>query len=109
MEHAKKYIIMDPRFARPTMLDKALSALDGDIENFLNKDAPDDVKAKRYLATVNRYRSYSEPPPPTPLPVLDQLEPEVLQSVPKNVKYKAKQLLKRLKKQKMCTGQTMVN
>ena len=99
MEHTKKYVIMDPRFVKPTMREKALSGLDSDIHNILESDEPDDIKVKQYISTLNRYRNYSEPPPPS-TPALEKLEPQVLQSVPKNVKYKAKQLLKKLKSQR---------
>jgi len=46
MEHTKKFVLMDPRFVRPSMRDKVLSRLDQDISNILDSDASDEAKAK---------------------------------------------------------------
>src|SRR4051812_36843071 len=62
MEHTKKFVLMDPRFARPSMRDKALSVLDTDISNILNNDDSDELKAKSYMSAVTRFRNLSAPP-----------------------------------------------
>src|SRR2546425_5724020 len=46
MEHTKKFVLVDPRFVRPTMRDKVLSGLDTEISNILNSDVSDEIKAR---------------------------------------------------------------
>src|SRR2546425_13356560 len=85
MEHTKKFVLVDPRFVRPTMRDKVLSGLDTEISNILNSDVSDEIKARSYVSALARFRNYSvtpkreEPkaPPPTPAPT-----PAPLPSVP---------------------------
>ena len=60
MEHAKKMILVDPQFYRPSMTEKALNGLDGQISSILSSDLPDDVKAKRYAEAVRRYGNIKE-------------------------------------------------
>jgi len=64
MEHTKKFVLMDPRFVRPTMRDKVLSALDSDISIILNSDVSDEAKAKSYVSALSRFKNYSAPPKP---------------------------------------------
>jgi len=64
MEHTKKFVLVDPRFVRPSMRDKVLSGLDTDISNILNSDDSDEIKAKSYIAALARFRNYSFPPKP---------------------------------------------
>ena len=97
MEHAKKMMLVDPRFARPSMREKSLSALDTEIANTLDSDEPDDVKVKRYLMTLNRFKFHEEIPKPSTSPI-EKLESTVLQSVPQNQQYKAKRVLDLLKR-----------
>src|SRR6267154_3488752 len=76
MEHTKKFVLVDPRFVRPTMRDKVLSELDSGISNILNSDDSDEIKAKNYISTLARFRNLSAPakleettpvpPPPQP-------------------------------------------
>jgi len=66
MEHTKKFVLVDPRFARPSMREKALSQLDVDISNILNNDAPDEIKAKNYFSALARFKNLSAPPKPAP-------------------------------------------
>src|SRR6267154_4370398 len=80
MEHTKKFVLVDPRFVRPTMRDKVLSTLDSDISNILNSNDSDEIKAKNYISTLARFRNLSAPvkpekitpvssaPPPPPPP-----------------------------------------
>src|SRR3989442_14940713 len=65
MEHTKKFVLVDPRFVRPSMRDKALSALDTDISNILNSNDSDELKAKSYMLAASRFRNLSAPPKPT--------------------------------------------
>jgi type IV secretory pathway VirB10-like protein len=77
MEHTKKFILMDPHFARPTMRDKVLSGLDSEISGILNSQESDEIKAKKYALTLRRFVNYSSPPkpslptppPPPPTPI----------------------------------------
>ena len=62
MEHTKKFVLMDPRFVRPSMRDKALNGLDSVIADILNSGDSDDIKAKRYVTALSRFRNYSTPP-----------------------------------------------
>jgi hypothetical protein len=99
MNHAKKLVLIDPKMYRPSMRDKSLSAIDNDIETTLLSDLPDDEKAKRYMATLKRFKAYEEPKIEKS-PVVDQLESNVLQSVPPNQAYKAKRLLQHIKRER---------
>lgn len=99
MEHTKKYVLMDPRFVKPSMRDKALSGLDGEISSILNSELNDELKAKQYSAALSRFRNYSADQSPKENPI-DKLEPKVLESMPSTVKYKAKRLIDRLKRDK---------
>src|SRR2546425_10091228 len=91
MEHAKKFVLVDPRFVRPSMRDKALSALDTDISNILNSNDSDEFKAKSYMSAASRFRSLSAPPKPAKsaqqLPAASQL-PAAAPSLP-SVSFKA--------------------
>ena len=64
MKHTKKFVLVDPRFARPSMLDKALSELDTDISNILNSADSDELKAKSYMSVATRFRILSAPNKP---------------------------------------------
>ena len=52
MEHAKKYILVNPQMYRPTLPEKSLSGLDLEIKTILNNDLPDDEKAKMYSSAL---------------------------------------------------------
>src|ERR1700690_583201 len=97
MEHAKKMMLVDPRFTRPSMRDKSLSALDTEIANTLDSDEPDDVKAKHYIMTLKRFKFHEEIPKPVIKP-LEKLEPKVLESVSQKQQYKAKRAMDLLKR-----------
>lgn len=107
MEFAKKMLLVDPaRLAaiatttnnsikdiyRPSIVDKQLSTLDNEISNVLNSSLPDDEKAKQYMVTLRNYRVFD----PKPIKV-DETEQEILRSVPKELKPKARKLLKQIK------------
>jgi len=62
MDHTKKFVLVDPRFARPSMRDKVLSGLDTEISDILNSDVPDEMKARSYISALARFRNYSAPP-----------------------------------------------
>lgn len=64
MEHTKKFVLMDPRFVRPSMRDKVLSSLDSDISNILNSDATDEAKTKSYVSALSRFKTYLAPTKP---------------------------------------------
>ena len=96
MQHAKKMMLVDPRFVRPTMRDKSLSALDTEIASTLESDEPDDEKAKRYISTLKKFKYHEELPVP-PVKKIDKLESSVLDSMPPNQRYKAKRMLNLLR------------
>ena len=90
-------ILIDPKFARPSMRDKSLSALDTEISSILENDAPDDEKAKLYLMALKRAKFYGQDPTPATKPV-DKLESTVLDSLPPIQRYKAKRTMDLLKR-----------
>jgi hypothetical protein len=95
MEHAKKFVLVDPRMYRPTMPDKRLSGLDQEIQSTLNSDMSDDQKVKIYLSTLAKYRAYEHN---TKVPeVKNVVETELADSLPPNQQYKAKKLLRLIK------------
>ena len=96
MEHTKKFVLVDPRFVKPSMRDKALSGLDTDISNILNSDESDEIKARNYISALARYKNISAPPKPTPPPV----PPAVLDTaaVPATFQFKARSPPKRKSK-----------
>ena len=59
MEHAKKFVLVDPRMYRPSMPEKRLSSLDEEIHSILNNDLPDDQKANLYMTKLNKFKSYT--------------------------------------------------
>ena len=95
MEHAKKYVLVDPQMYRPTMPEKSLGALDQVIQSTLNSDLPDDEKAKLYVSTLKRFKAYdksAKPQPPKP-----NIESELAGAMPTTQQYKAKKLLRLIK------------
>jgi hypothetical protein len=98
MNHTKKLMLVDPKLYRPSMREKSLSALDNDIDSTLQSDLPDDEKAKRYSASLKRFKAYEELKTEK-TPVIDELESGVLQSVPSNQAYKAKRLIQHIKRE----------
>ena len=91
MDHTKKFVLVDPRFVRPSMLDKALSGLDTDISNILKSEEPDEIKVRNYMTALSRYKNYSTPPPPTvhpPTPPPPPAIPAVPVSVPPVIQFK---------------------
>jgi len=98
MEHTKKFVLVDPRFVRPTMRDKALSGLDVDISNILNDDVSDEIKVNRYISALSRFKNISAPPPPPPpQPQAAVAQPQVPQLQPQAAPagYKVSRLPKR--------------
>ena len=61
MDHAKKYVLVDPQMYRPTMPEKSLSTLDSEIQKTLNSDMPDDQKVKFYVSTLKKFKTYNAP------------------------------------------------
>ena len=96
MEHARKLVLIDPRFARPSMREETLNALYSKIESILSSDAPDDEKAKQYIQTLKRFKYYDEIPTP-PMKQIEKLESNVLQSLSSHQQHRAKRLLDHLK------------
>src|SRR3989442_15464322 len=95
MEHTKKFVLVDPRFARPSMRDKVLSGLDTEISDILNSDAPDEIKARSYVTALARFKNYSAPSKPEQAPpVVAPAAAPVVPAVP----FKAHTPLKRPQK-----------
>jgi len=87
MEHTKKFVLVDPRFVRPSMRDKVLSRLDTDISSILNNDETDEVKVKSYIAALTRYKNLTAPPKPEKV-APPAVNPEPPLAVPTTVKTK---------------------
>ena len=91
-------MLVDPQFAKPTIKDNVLSKLDMEINRILNnKEDGDDVKAKKYMDVLQRYKSYESESKPV-VRNIDNLEDDVLKSTPQNSQFKAKRLLTQLRK-----------
>ena len=89
MEHTKKFVLVDPRFVRPSMRDKALSELDVDISSILKSDEPDEIKVRNYMTALSRYKNYSSPPKSTPPPPPETPQPPpALPAVPPVLQFK---------------------
>lgn len=87
MEHTKKFVLMDPRFVRPSMTDKVLSSLDSNISDILNSDVSDEVKAKNYVSALARFKNISAPPKPEEKPIaLPAIPPPPPPSAPVSIK-----------------------
>ena len=86
MEHARKFVIVDPKF---TIKEKTLSKLDDSIREILNSELSDDIKVKNYMQTLRRYRAFdTENKPQEKLS-----DKEILKFVPFNSKHKATRIL----------------
>ena len=95
MEHAKKYVLVDPQMYRPSLPEKSLSRLDLEIQNILNNDLPDDQKVIMYNATLKKYRTYDNSMKAVePKPTIEQ---ELTDTLPPNQQYKAKKLWRLIK------------
>lgn len=96
MEHAKKYVLVDPQMYRPSMPEKSLTALDLQIRDTLNSQLPDDEKAKLYVSALKRFKAYDNGTK-LPAPPKLNLETEAVDSLPPTQQYKAKKLLRLIK------------
>jgi len=93
MEHAKKYILVDPQMYRPSLPEKSLSGLDFEIKTILNNDLPDDEKAKMYSSALKKYKTYDNSTKiPEPKPTIDLTD-----TLPPNHQYKVKKLWRLVK------------
>jgi hypothetical protein len=94
MEHAKKFVLMDPAaYSRMQVPQNKVPCLDDEIKVILEGNEPDDVKAKHYSMVLRKYR--------VPDPV-KQMEPaiteaEILDSVSINHRHKASTLLRAIR------------
>lgn len=95
MEHAKKYVLVDPMMYRPSMPEKSLSSLDREIENALNSQLPDDEKVKLYVSALKKFKNYDNNTKPQPAKF--NLDDELADSLPPHQQYKAKKLLRLIK------------
>ena len=95
MEHAKKYILVDPQMYRPSMPEKSLSTLDTEIQTILNGTLPDDQKAMLYTLTLKKFKAFDNN---TKVPELKiSAESELAGELPPNQQYKANKLLRLIK------------
>ena len=98
MQHTRKLVLVDPQFVKPSIKDNVLSNLDVQIHTILNdKEDGDDVKAKKYMDVLQRYKLYDIDSKPA-VKNIENLEDKVLKSTPHNLQYKAKQILTQLQK-----------
>jgi hypothetical protein len=122
MNHAKKYVLVEPARYReitrqlssqrqrqqPQTQDSSssYSLLDSDISEILNAKEPDDIKAKKYIYALSRYRNSSLPSSSRggAFNSLTEdysggsiVEADILESVPVQSRYKAKRILRILR------------
>ena len=100
MDHAKKYVLVDPAMYRPSATTTATalpiaahSSSDKEIQQTLDSQLPDDEKAKLYISTLRRYKAYNQKPAPPKL----NLETELSGSLPPSQQHKAKKLIRIIK------------
>ena len=95
MDHAKKYVLVDPQMYRPSLPEKSLSGLDLEIRTILDNDLPDDQKAIMYTAALKKYKTNDNStkiPEPKPM-----IESELTDTLPPNQQYKVKKLWRLVK------------
>ena len=93
MDHAKKYVLVDPQMYRPSLPEKSLSGLDREIRTILDNDMPDDEKAKLYTQTLKKYKTYdNNTKAPEPKPAIDLAD-----TLPPSQQYKVKKLWRLVK------------
>ena len=103
MQHAKKMLLVDPE-RLPQQSTRRMSPLDSEIEKTLKDHMPDDVKAKLYYSILSKYanKATSSDTPISPWQQQhrqqnDEIEDELLQSVPPDIRYKAKRIVRLLR------------
>ena len=93
MDHAKKYVLVDPQMYRPSLSEKSLSGLDREIRTILDNDMPDDEKAKLYTQTLKKYKTYdNNTKTPESKPAIDLTD-----TLPPSQQYKVKKLWRLVK------------
>ncbi len=97
MDHAKKFMLVEPKMYKASMREKTLSKLDEDIENTLNSDLDDSEKALKYIDSLRRYKYYGETDSEKKVEK-PSLESEILSTVSIGQRHKAKRLLDHLKR-----------
>ena len=97
MQHARKLVLVEPQFNRPTIKDNTLGKLDSEISQILNGDEDDYTKMILYGSVLRRYKTYDEERKPA-VNNLEALEDKLLKSTPYNLQYKAKRILTQLGK-----------
>ena len=104
MEHAKKMMLVDASFVRPTLKEKVFVGLDANINTILGSDVSDDMKAVQYMHALNRYRTLNSSDQPSAdakqKATNDRVESNLLDSVSADDRYKAKQLMSYIKRNK---------
>ena len=60
MEHAKKYVLVDPQMYRPTLPEKSLSELDKTIQQTLNSELPEAIYIGYMKKLSSIYRLYTD-------------------------------------------------
>jgi hypothetical protein len=103
MEHAKKLMLVDPSFLRPTLKEKTFVGLDASIQSILNSDVPDDMKAAQYMHALNRYKTLDRADQTSvdkQKAAAERTESNILDSVSINDRHKAKLLVNYMKRNK---------
>ena len=98
MEHAKKYVLVDPvMYSRtqamqdvPAAATTQISRLDNEVRDILEGDEPDDIKAKHYAMVLQKFRVRE------PVKRVEEVvnETEILESVPTTARHRAKRLMR---------------
>ena len=98
MQHAKKFVLVDPEaYSRQikipsahTIAEPSSVSLDDEVRSILDSFEPDDVKVKRYVMTLKKFRDRSAPPTTSASSIRDSIsEEDILESVPPTTRYKA--------------------
>lgn len=92
-------MLVEPKLFRPSMSDKALSALDQEISKTLDSDETDEAKITKYLSAIRRYKYYdasSDIAKPRQPDVADALR-DALDTISPDKRHKAKRLIDHLK------------
>ena len=102
MQHAKKFVLVDPKaYSRQikmpsvhTIAEPSSVSLDDEVRSILDSFEPDDVKVKRYVMTLKKFRDRSAPPTRPATSAREGIgEDNILDSVPPTIRYKARRLL----------------
>ncbi len=107
MEHAKKYVLIDPQMHRQSMPEKLLNALDREIQSILHSDLPDDQKVNQYASALKRFRAYDDNTKPVESKI--SLDEELVDTLPRLSNIRPRSCCDSLETIRISTGRTRAN